>query len=949
MTDGNFIKNLESTVMKDSWLEEMYGMKKAEQQNALKKLFAQVQDKNISESEKKALLARQETLQDKVDRLEAKMAVLAEQLGKNQDEIDKKADEITDLVSGVESKTNSLERDQREWTKNVIDDVFDLHKQNPSKWGADAMVAEMRTRMVKFKDTDAFSSLQNDLDILNGKQNEVKDLCEQAALYIDQRNILESQYGITKSTYDLISRNISMLDKETVFTNNDIGLSAPIYSATKLESLTGYFENPAINVLAGGNTNYQEGAKKPDLNSINEKYKEYFGVKSTTFDPASFNNAGMQSLSNAINAGMLSDLKAAGIQGKDLSDFLVNNFSGAGIQQGTNGALNIPIANDTRSREVITRLTDFVTGYKLDDDSSKWQNEAFLGVEDIWNKELGNTIDSNKQIKALNDSYEEIIGNMASGGFTFKEAMYALFDSNKGLFKDSGISYDLSKQTEKSNYFIGYAGDNQTAELYKNVAQLIYKNWGVKPSVGTENPQNISVNPYETVIPEPVIIPTPQPKKPAVNTDPLTFVKDGSEYAFVIDRDNDDMFDDKTEFVGGKEGTNWLDDLKSFDADGNGVLEGDELKNVRLLQSKINDNAQTTQKDGFITGETTTINYDFRTAEELGVESIDLKGLEDNVNKSKGTKDLNDSDLFSDGFKMKMNGEEVEVKRKDDTDKYINTVYGNAFGTRFDNKIGLSEEAVQEVMDKDYGEFEDFDKKYTNLFQNLNILNNVENIAQDTTHLVNEAAIRSDKENANILRRGQNEALAKYGNSQDWSEFSKEITDAAEKAGISVTSDFIDQAKGIHIADKSLSAEAIVQKYQDMQTELDSIEQERQNSKIAFEAVIKCAKNNVPATSAEIIQLLNSGSAKTADDVVEILKNKNGTKSYGNVDSELLKVFEERQEEIKNAFEKVFEAAGKKKQVVRALYDLVLTEQAQKGSLADKTGEQIAQEFVNRY
>lgn len=933
MTEGNFIKNLESTVMKDSWLEEMYGKKKVEQQSALKKLFSQVQDKNISESDKKALLARQETLQDKVDRLEAKMAVLAEQLGKNQEEIDKKANEITNLVSGVESKSNALEKDQRDWTKNVIEDVFNLRAQNPTKWGADAMVAEMRRRMVKFKDSKNYKAIQKDIDTLNGKENEVKDLCEKAALYIDQRNILESQYGITKSTYDLISRNIAMLDKDTNFTNNDIGTAVPIYSATKLEAVTGYFENPAINVLSGSNINYENGTKKPDINTINEKYKDYLGVKATAgVDGASSKNATLQSLAKAIDMGLLGDLKSAGIQGKDLSDFLVKNFSGANIQQNDNGVLSIPYGHDADAKAVYTKLTNFVKGYALDNDASQWKAEAFIGAKNTWSKDFGNTIDSNRQIKALSENYEEIIETMASKGFTFKEAMFALFDSNNGLFKNSGINYDLSKQTNNSNYFIDYAGDSETAELYKNVAQSIYKNWGVKPLIGTYDTKNNEVKQED-------------PKR----TDPMTFVKGNSEYAFVIDRDDDNMFDDKTEFVGGKDGRSWLDDLKSFDADGNGILEGDELKNIKLLQSKIKDNAKTTKKDGFVVSETTSIDYEFHTADELGIENINLKDSERNVNKSAKTTDLNNSEVFKDSFKMKMNGENVEVKRKDDTDKYIDTVYGNAFGTRLDNKIGLSEEAVQEVMDKDYGEFEKFDTKFANVFQNLNILNNAQNIADNTADLVEKTAARSDKENANILLRGQNKAQAEYGNDQSWSNFRTKVIDAASKAGVSITNDFIEQAKGMHTHDATLSADAIVQKYMDMQNELDSIEQERQNSKIAFEAVIKCAKNNVLATSAEITELLNSGKAKTADDIVKILKDKNGTKSYGSVNPALLRVFEERQEEIKDAFERVFEAAGKKKQVVKALYDLVLTEQAQEGALADKTGEQIAKEFVDKY
>ena len=54
-----------------------------EPEEKIKKLFVAVSDNNTDAGTKAKLVAQAETLQDKVERLEAKMAVLAEKLAKN--------------------------------------------------------------------------------------------------------------------------------------------------------------------------------------------------------------------------------------------------------------------------------------------------------------------------------------------------------------------------------------------------------------------------------------------------------------------------------------------------------------------------------------------------------------------------------------------------------------------------------------------------------------------------------------------------------------------------------------------------------------------------------------------------------------------------------------------------------------------------------------------------
>ena len=71
-SNNELLKKLSSTVMNDSWLKNMYGVNKADQQNELKKIFTVVATNDISENERKALLSRKEVLQDKVERLKTR-------------------------------------------------------------------------------------------------------------------------------------------------------------------------------------------------------------------------------------------------------------------------------------------------------------------------------------------------------------------------------------------------------------------------------------------------------------------------------------------------------------------------------------------------------------------------------------------------------------------------------------------------------------------------------------------------------------------------------------------------------------------------------------------------------------------------------------------------------------------------------------------------------------
>lgn len=137
--------------------------------------------------------------------------------------------------------------------------------------------------------------------------------------------------------------------------------------------------------------------------------------------------------------------------------------------------------------------------------------------------------------------------------------------------------------------------------------------------------------------------------------DPIGFELDDVSYNFIIDRDNDGKFDDQTEFLGAKKG--WAE-MKNFDIDGNGIIEGDELKDMKLL-AVDNETGQ----------------YTFMNAQEAGIDAIDL-----NSYKTSNSRQVNNN-VLAGTFNITVNGEEITGKQTFDSVKNLNNNFSMIYGS----------------------------------------------------------------------------------------------------------------------------------------------------------------------------------------------------------------------------------------------------------------------------
>ncbi len=813
-TNNDMLKSYSSTIMKDEYFANLCNGDIEAQKTELNKLFTTIDDNNASAEDKTKLSKRAEELKAQLDEFQSRMAEIKEDIEANQNAIDAMANEIANLALDANNESEKLSRDAQEWTKECIANFF-----------KDCVKVDRTTNQPLIKEGDRENVLQNRLaqcpnksykveDIikrLKSKQNEITPMVDKIDAWNKKIGSLETQYGAIKSAYTVINKNIQQIgNTDTSYTNSDYDNKAPIYSLEKLGVVSALFANPNMNVDAT-NTNYDENSKKPTLESIKEKYGDLYSKTASSdlaeFDQYSTDNKAVVNLGKAVEQGLLTDLLQAGLDKDAVGKFLAENFAGAQIFYDDNGVLNIPWGHrngseatheDSKAREIFTGIMDF------------FDNPSYIGSENTWS-EAGNTIDSNKQIEALSKNYKDIFKQMQNSGFTFKEAMYALFDKNNGMFKDCGINFNLGELGADGEpiYSIDLAGDEKTAEMYEDIAAQIKEIWGVDAFRSSDAKRFDDDAPVETAV-----------------IDPISFKKDGVEYAFTFDRNQDGVFNGINEFAGADSSTNWFADLMNLDADKNGILEGEELEKVMLLSTKYDDNAKTEKnEDGFLRSETTDVNYTIQSAASLGITKIDLtayKNGEKQVGDAKGEKDINGAEMFNDGFTVEFsNGTTIEATRKDDTSAFMNAIYGAAEGKSY--KLGLSEEDSKNVLDSSYGEFEEWKSQFNKvLVEDATILKDYGDTVKDVESNYDQNVQKAKKTTDLLARRAYNKIDA-MPNFKTWDDIREDCRKALESKGLNFTANAEQQIKGICNRNNITSANTLVQMY------LDQIKEEKEN------------------------------------------------------------------------------------------------------------------------
>jgi len=244
----------------------------------------------------------------------------------------------------------------------------------------------------------------------------------------------------------------------------------------------------------------------------------------------------------------------------------------------------------------------------------------------------GGVTSGNDQVKMLGD----FINNGELDNMTFSDAWAILTTT----FNNCGIKYDSTN----NKITVPYGHDSSSHNIYAALVTALNKNFGT--GVAQQEEEYI----------DPTTITTTTGTTPViVRSDPMSFTDGNVKYDFIIDRDNDGIMDDASEFLGAQNG--WSEML-SYDTNGDGVISGDELQKLKLVAHN-QDSGQ----------------YTFMNAAEAGITSIDLNSYQ------KKEEMQHSGDIVAGTFNIVKDGKTIEGIQTEDTSKNLTNKYSIMFGS----------------------------------------------------------------------------------------------------------------------------------------------------------------------------------------------------------------------------------------------------------------------------
>ena len=665
-------------------LNSIYSKSRTEQKEALSQLFKQ---KYFNSTTEKATIDKQiEALEDKIKEFDDKIKEIQDKIEDKQSELDKLKTNISGKVEKIVADTEEYEATCKRRVDQAIDNAL-YHYNNDShskKNGGERSLTEFMIEqmgLVNSQITSGRTGIDRAIEELGTPQTELNGLVNDMEGLVGDIDGLNSQYATTKSTLDLLKlTRDNMTSAAGSYQTSDTDPSVPIFTPAKEDLADGYLAQYTSRMANRENGQAANTEQPVDKNSVIEKYKNTSRPQTQGVDSYSMNNDQLASFSDALNNGLIEDMEKSGFTKKEMLDSIKEIFPSIGISHGDDGTAVVPYGHGKDAQKVFTQ---FLKSFN--------QIEGGTPRDDLQVAEMDKAIKNDK-----------IITEMKNNDFSWKETAYTL----TRLWPGGGIGYNLGEKEVTLPI-----GDDKSKGTYDALEEEIKKNYpDVKINRGdVDNDQNVT---------------------DTDRRDPVGFHVGDNSYEFAIDRNQDGVLNDFTEMVGAN-GVDGMEEMKLFDTDGDGILKGDELKNVLLL------NTEHTNRD-----------YEFLTAEQLGIESIDLNSFTQKTqSRGEGVEGQEDfininNSLITGTFDVKMkDGSSAEGYQKYVTEDYMEAVYNPILGENVYSELDGG--TVDNVIDDNFKEAGD----------KLGDLNEFADLIKDAKEYGNiKAALRTKVNNA------QNEA-----------------------------------------------------------------------------------------------------------------------------------------------------------------------------------------------
>ena len=631
-------------------------------------------------------------IQEQIDRLEKGIQALKEEAEKLQSDIeqknlkiDDKAEKIADIISKINAATMKHQQAVAKAVKDSTRDALIDYKKGKGDYAELFYSAFDRNYNVTGVSMTGIQQMFADCD---GVKEEISGLADEIKGIIDNElTPLETKLKNTNATANLLNLTKDNLATQIqdAYKNVDTDNKKAIYSGKKAEVADKILQTEYDGNLSNiGNTASQDALKAEFLEKYKEKnadgdkvdvYRLYVDGEEKD-NKGRVGNKALNGLGKALDDDMWEKLQDSGMSCDDIMTWISTEWN-VGLKQ-KDGKWEIPAGHGKSGhQEANKNYLDDATG------SSK----IYKKLEDLYDKgdsaKTANSVSKeniSKLYDAMNpkDGSDDVLTTMYKNGFTFKEAM-CVIDEKFG--KDCGIEYDLDKQSSGRNYSM-VKDSSASGGLYSKIASEIQQYW----NVGSTDITTTSSNKIGT---------TPEAG------DPITFRQGNTMYTFIDASDGkfDYNSENDNDLLGSKNG---IEDLKAFDLDGNGSIEGDELKNLTIMANKQDESVGTQEdvnkyKDGSnyknrgIYTNAVDFNVSYTTAADLGITKIDLNKIQEGpgaVDSVAHTDVLNTIEIETDGKQLDST---ITAQQTNDKKEYLETFYKqvakNANGSKNNEKI----------------------------------------------------------------------------------------------------------------------------------------------------------------------------------------------------------------------------------------------------------------------
>ena len=582
--------------------------------------------------------AKIDTLQQKVDDIEKK--------------IDTKSGELSDAIFDLNEETRKYEADLKEAIDMAITNAIRQTKvKNASGSKTTSFETEFQTQLdnlaPNFEQITAIYSKQN------GLSSELQSYCTQLDGVITESNAAANGLKNAQAVVTLLTqtKNNMSAEVDSLYANSNKDSKAPVYTYEKEAVVADLADKYGTNLAGRGNatetvnSNGTGTKNQAAIDGYMAQLKEMGKASAGTGDTYKADNPGNELSKNlakvlfgeGANAAtattvqkdsLVYKMAEAGMSNIEIMDAIASNFGGIHVG-GSNGEYSIPYGHDTESKRIYGALKSVANNTS--------------GIPEVKPPAADATMAKNAT---------EAVKTLASKGFTFKEAMFALDQ----LFPGLDIGYSLGEQVGTKEGVVRFTSD-KSYDTLANTIEGLTKNGQVWQD-------------------SKVIRSTPVENKPAdvKRTDPISIkTKDAngkltSSIYFMADNGNG-KYDGVTDLLGSENGMKDFDtkykDYITTNANGEKVITGDALDSIMVMVVEENDKADSKGNGGV------GVKQSFMSAKDAGITEINLSSAQKN-----GKYDINGGEIQN-TFNVKMGGTTLTAEQAMEDEEYLAATLNN--------------------------------------------------------------------------------------------------------------------------------------------------------------------------------------------------------------------------------------------------------------------------------